>query len=239
MNCRNTKEGSHELITQLPGGINIISREYPSSDIEVFYQIWKERQYQPVVDLINNTTGNKGFLRIIDAGGNIGCTGLYLKKQFPNSCILILEPEASNFALLEKNINLNKCQGTVLLNAGLWKNEAYLEVKKDFRDKKEWTYYVKEVPYPTKLKGFGVLDLMKKYKWEYIDLFKIDIEGGERYLFEDENQARCFLSKTKFIAIEIHDEFDIRNKIDNCLKDNGFDFFVNGELTIGKNKNFA
>ncbi len=70
-------------------------------------------------------------------------------------------------------------------------------------------------------------------------LFKIDIEGGEKYLFEDEKQVRDFLSKTRFIAIEIHDEYDIRDKINGCLKDSGFEYFTTGDLTIGRNKNIT
>lgn len=237
MNGKCIQENSCELITHLSSGINIISRKYPSSDLNVFYDVLEHRQYQPVVNLMKDTISSRESIKIIDAGANVGYSTLFFKKEFPNSYIMAIEPEASNYSLLERNIKLNKCQNIILLKAGLWKNESYLEVQKNSKDKREWAYYVKEVSHPTELKGFGVLDLMEKYTWEYIDLFKIDIEGGERYLFENEKQARGFLSKTKFIAIEIHDEFNIRDRINNYLADNGFEFFIAGELTIGRNKN--
>src|ERR1700690_2959808 len=49
INGRNTKESPRELISQMPSGINIITRKYPSSDLEVVYQVWGDKQYQPVV----------------------------------------------------------------------------------------------------------------------------------------------------------------------------------------------
>lgn len=232
------KTFSNKLITCLPVGVNLISREPPSSDLSVFNQIWIKKQYQPVIDLMKCALNVRSDVKIIDAGGNAGYTGLFFKEEFPNSCILILEPEASSFNLLEENVKLNGCQGIIALKAGLWKNEAHLEVQRDFRDGREWSYYAKEVPYSTELKGYGVADLLKKYEWEYIDLFKIDIEGGEKYLFESEEQARTFLSRTKFIAIEIHDEFNSRDKINKCLTDNRFEFFTAGELTIGRNVDY-
>lgn len=233
------KEGPQELMIHLASGLDMQLRRYPSSDSNVFCDVWEKKQYQPVVDLMKRTIGYNDQITIMDAGGNIGCTGLYFKKEFPSSHVMILEPEFSNFSLLKRNIELNKCKDIAIVHAGLWKGEAYVEIQKDFRDGREWTYYMKEVPCRTELKGFGVLDMMKQYRWEHIDLLKIDIEGGERYLFEDEKQASRFLSKTRFIAMEIHDEFNIRAKINNCLSDNGFEYFTAGELTIGRNKSIT
>jgi hypothetical protein len=41
------------------------------------------------------------------------------------------------------------------------------------------------------------------------------------------------------VALEIHDEFNIRNSIENILVENNFLLFNSGELTIGINKNFT
>jgi FkbM family methyltransferase len=224
-----------ELITLIPSGMKIISRKYPSSDLDVFRQIWDFKQYQPIVDLMNKNVSQNDNLRIIDAGGNVGYTSLFLKEKFPNSKIIVLEPEISNFLTMEHNFKINKMRDIIPLCAGLWKHQCFLEVYKDFGDGREWSYYVKEVAYPTELRGYGILDLMKMYNWENIDLLKIDIEGTERYLFEDELKASKFLSKTKFIAIEIHDEFANRKKIYSNLSKNNFKYFESGELTIANN----
>lgn len=229
----------YELIIHLPSGIDLISRKEPSSDIDVFFQVWVNKQYLPVIDLMKGVLNDYDNIKIIDAGGNVGYTALYFKQIYPKAHIIVVEPEISNFVLLEKNLKLNKYQDIIPLRAGIWKRQSYLEVNKDFRDGKGWSYYVQEASYPTKLKGYSVTDLLKKYKWERIDLLKIDIEGGERYLFENEKQAKTFLSITKFIAIKIHDEFNIRDKIYKCLADNRFEYFNVGELTIGRNRDYV
>ena len=235
INGRCIKEDSFELITKFPSGISIISRKFPSSDLSVFYQVFKYKQYQPIIDLIRKYLSLKEDLVIFDIGGNIGCTGVFFKNEFPGSRIIILEPEISNFKLLQKNLALNKFGNVVALRAGLWTSEAYLEIGKDFRDKKEWAYYVKEVFRPTDLKGITISRLMEEYKFKYIDLLKIDIEGTERFIFDNEKQASFFLTKTRFIAMEIHDEFGSREKIKKCIVNNGFKLFEYGELTIGYN----
>jgi len=54
--------------------------------------------------------------------------------------------------------------------------------------------------------GISVLDLMSKHRIDHIDLFKIDIEGSERALFEDPLTPR-WLSKVRMILIEDHDQW--------------------------------
>ena len=45
--------------------------------------------------------------------------------------------------------------------------------------------------------------IVKENNLEFIDLLKIDIEGGEKELFESNYEN--WLPKTKYIAIELHD----------------------------------
>lgn len=51
--------------------------------------------------------------------------------------------------------------------------------------------------------AISILDIMDFYKIEYIDILKIDIEGSEMELFE--NNYEGWLSKTKVLIIELHD----------------------------------
>jgi hypothetical protein len=112
-------------------------------------------------------------------------------------------------------------------------------VGRDVGDQREWSFYVKETNQPTGLQGYDVQYLMKEAGWDQIDLLKIDIEGAERYLFANDETAAQTLRNAKFIAIEIHDQFRIRPRIYNCLDKFGFDYFDDGELTIGRNKNLV
>jgi len=224
-----------ETKTQLKASV----RANPSSDLSVFFQIWKEPQYQAVVDYMKPWLPANSALRIIDAGANVGFATLFFKTRFPNAHIISLEPEESNYAQLTSNISANGMQHVKPLKAGLWQRQAQLEVGRDVGDQREWSFYVKETTQPTGLQGYDVQYLMKEAGWDQIDLLKIDIEGAERYLFANNETAAQTLRNAKFIAIEIHDQFRIRPRIYNCLDKFGFDYFDDGELTIGRNKNLV
>lgn len=207
-----------------------------SSDLDVMKQVWEMEEYAPVVASIRRYLSTEDVpLRIIDAGANVGYTTLYLKNAFPNAHIVSLEPEDSNFRQLRRNISINQLANVTAVQAGLWKREAHLQVSNDFRDHREWSFHVEEVDFPSGLKGYSVLDIMQQQNWAEVDLLKIDIEGSERYIFENVDLAREALKSTRLVSIEIHDEFKVRPQIYEFLKQNHFDFFEEGETTIGRN----
>jgi len=57
--------------------------------------------------------------RIIDCGSHIGLATLYFKKLFPLSEITCVEPIPENFALLQKNIEVNNLRSVNLINAAI------------------------------------------------------------------------------------------------------------------------
>jgi len=54
-------------------------------------------------------------------------------------------------------------------------------------------------------------------------------------LFDTNEKADAILQRTKFLAIEIHDEFHIRSTIYDHLKRNGFSYFEFDDLTLAIN----
>lgn len=218
-----------------PRRITAFTRLRGSSDLPVLRQVWEEREYHAVAEYMAGYVSYADPLRIIDAGANVGYATLYLKSAFPNAEIVCLEPDSANFNQIRRNLAINKFTDVVPIQAGLWKSDAYLEVKRDVGDQMEWSFYVQEVPGPGGLRGYSVAQLAQERNWPLIDLLKIDIEGGERYLFETPELARQLLEKTRFVAIEIHDIYNIRPQIYDLLRQNGIEFFEHGELTIGRN----
>lgn len=216
----------------------LCSRKGPSSDVSVLNQIFAKREYEAVTYEMLKYVPKDFKVNMLDAGANIGYAAVYFKSVFPNAKIVCVEPEDSNFVQLQKNISLNGFNIDVdLMKAGLWSREAYLKVKKDaFRDQAEWSFHVIETTEEEKeLKGYSVTDIMRRMNWHTIDLLKIDIEGAETAIFEDDRDASSFLSRTRFLVIEIHDEFKIRNRIYEILRANQFVFFESGDLTIARN----
>ncbi len=207
-------------------------RKRPSSDLEVFNQIFIKNEYRPVVDIYKEYF-NANSPKIIDAGANIGLATLFLNTQFDSPCFILLEPDLNNFEILSYNLKSNLINA-IAEKSGLWSKETNLKIVNNFRDKRDWSLRVEE----TDEKGINAITvdyIITKYDWDFIDILKIDIEGSEKEVFTSINADVSFLSKTKCIAIEIHDEFNCRENIYKILEDFSFVFFKSGELTIGVN----
>jgi FkbM family methyltransferase len=205
-----------------------------SSDLDVFRQIIMNAEYNSVIDIINKY--NIPCTTMVDAGANIGLTSIYFKSHFPELNIIALEPSNTTFNRLEKNINRH--EGIKVLMKGIWGHSTYLSPDTSFRDGKDWAFRLVETfkKENGSIEVVSILDIIYKYKLEFIDFLKIDIEGGEVSVFSLESNFD-WLKIVRLIAIEIHDEFNCRNNIENLLKKFGFELSYSGELTIGINRN--
>lgn len=234
------QENKNNFVAYYPDlGATIRLRKRPSSDLNVFAQIYQYTEYKPLVEAFQKHFPNDKKLNIIDAGSNIGLTSVYLSKHFPGSNFITIEPDTSNFESISYNLQTNGIQNVAQIKGGLWSKNTNLKLVNDFRDKKDWSIRVEETNEEGDLKAFSLNYLMKEHQFETIDILKIDIEGSEKEVFTGVGADVSFLAKTKCIAIEIHDEFDCRADIYTILKEYNFEFFESGELTIGFNGNFV
>jgi len=211
-----------------------------SSDMAVIHQVIIKNQYGPLAALVRQKYREE-VRTVIDAGANIGLATLHLKRNFPEAHVIALEPDEGNYQMLLKNIAANKLTKVVPLKAGLWRSRKHLRVVHDTGDGREWAFSVEEtaVQASDTVAGYGIADLMQDNGWEFIDILKIDIEGAERFVFEEDGAVRAFLSRTRFLAIEIHDQFVSRAGVYAQLRANGFEYFDSGELTIAFNAALA
>lgn len=216
--------------------IKFTARRHSSSDLEVFNQVWGRKEYTKATNILKNTTGNGSKMTIIDAGANAGYTSLFFYHDFPNSVIYSIEPDEGNYSVIKKNIEINSAERIVPLKFGLWDRTCNLMIDRTYRDGKEWSIQVVETSDDSELKGISVKDLMQAHHIDEIDLFKIDIEGAESYLFKDTDAANFFLSKTKVLAIEIHDENISRDFVRELLTENNFTYFDFNDITIAYRK---
>lgn len=209
------------------------------SDIHVFQQVIKEKSYDGLVQLFENRKDQP--LRIIDAGSNVGLTAIYLKRHFPASTIVCLEPQKSNFELLQKNIAANNLEAMYAYKKALWSKSVVLRPREKFRDNLPWSFAVEEsastASSPDSIDGITLAQLTEIHQWEKIDILKMDIEGAEAALFID-NDFQNTLSKVKVIAIEIHEEMIEREKVLQVLWSKNFLCFESGELTIAINQSW-
>ncbi|MFA9189972.1 FkbM family methyltransferase [Flavobacterium sp. FZUC8N2.13] len=215
----------------------IYCRDQNHSDYSVFNQVFSFEEYSTVSSVLNL---NKEFdfkeSVLIDAGANVGFATIYLSQKKIFDKIFCIEPSKSNFEILKKNVSSldTTINLTLLENALSAKENESFYIENHFRDGKDWSLTTTQRE-NGEVKGITINEIIKKHQLEEITLLKIDIEGAERFIF-DESENLAFLDKTKVIVVEIHDEFNIRQDIYQVLKNNNFLLIESGELTIAINK---
>lgn len=214
-------------------------RKPPSSDFNVFNQVFVNEEYRPLINLLEEKNAINESLFVIDAGGNIGAFSVYLNCFLPDASFLIIEPDESNCKFLNSNITHNEINVRKIIKGGLWSSDGYLEIKRDFRDQTDWAIRVQESQKPNNLKAYSLKGIMTNLEINIIDILKIDIEGSEKELFSDKEKITEVLKKVRFLCIEIHDEFQCREIITDILINNGFVLREYGETTFGYNKNLV
>lgn len=216
-------------------GIEVYARKYPSSDLITLLEVWGKHEYQTSVKMLKSMKIQIPL--ILDVGGNVGYSTVYFKYYFPEAKIICIEPDQLNNQQILKNVELNNLNDISLVEGALWRKRSKMELRSDYRQGTSASFYVVESDKGT-VEGYGINDIFSIQNWNHIDLLKMDIEGAEKYLFEDEKISSAILSKTRVVAIEIHDEKADRQKIYRALSSNGFKFYTRGETTFGINENF-
>ncbi|MFM2337663.1 MAG: hypothetical protein RL115_856 [Bacteroidota bacterium] len=212
-------------------------RNFPSSDMEVLKQVLISNEYEAVVHCYKDNFTNKPAVKIIDAGTNVGYASIYFLSFFEAGKIACVEPDAGNLKEIAFNLNTAIKAGSVtVFPTGLMGgDDISIQTNRSFRDGKDWSVEVQPVGDDTGLKSVSVASIMKAMQWQEVDIIKIDIEGAERYLFNTTENVQWLLT-TKVVAIEIHDEFEIREKIYEILRAFSFIIFNVNETTIAINK---
>jgi FkbM family methyltransferase len=197
-----------------------------TSDIAVFRQVFRDREYGSFDDLTDVTT-------IIDCGANIGFTSVFFLNQFPNSTVLAIEPDPKNFELLQLNLAPYGARAKALCT-GIWSKNVGLNVLAAPVERgriEAWSIQVTEVPPGEKadLQATTIPDLMQMVKGGNVSILKIDIEGAEVQVFTQDCSA--WLPMVENLAIELHGD-KARDIFLAAVKDQGFSFSYSGDLTI-------
>jgi FkbM family methyltransferase len=192
-----------------------------STDFKVFRQIMVFGQYN-----ISRITTKK-VETIIDLGSNIGLSVLHFKSKYPNATIIAVEPEKSNFLILQKNIaGYDNIYG---LNSAIWHSNKNLGIYDSGLG--EYGYRVvdsndKQVGTTT---AVTINDIIEKFQLTTIDILKIDIEGAEKELFSHNYES--WLPKVRCIVIELHDLYrrGCAPAFFKAISSREYDIFCKGE----------
>ena len=173
-----------------------------SSDLAIIRQVFVRRDYSfgrgaHAAAMNNYLKGQSGQPLIIDAGGNIGASAVYLLTIFPKAFAYVIEPEGSNCKILSHNLrafsNSKLFQGAIGGQSG----SMFLKRGSDcgHRVQAEGSEAVQVID------PASILSEMMPLK-RYPFILKIDIEGGEENLFAGDTS---WLDLFPCVIIEMHD----------------------------------
>jgi FkbM family methyltransferase len=174
---------------------------------------------------------------VVDCGANVGFASAYFLNRFPRCSVVAVEPEPSNFKLLEAN--LAPYGGRVrAINSGVWSHTVGLKISEArYRDGREWATQLRESR-PDEIPDMQAVDigsLLKQSRKERISLLKIDIEGAEAKVFSSNYEV--WLPYVDNLVIELHDDAFHGKASETFFKaiaTTNFKVSRSGELTVCK-----
>ncbi|MBN8858210.1 MAG: FkbM family methyltransferase [Sphingobacteriales bacterium] len=206
------KPGGHEKTIQL--------RTF-AGDIEMFYEIFLQKVYEhPILKEHEINT-------IADLGANIGMSSLYFSQLFSTAMIYAVEPDPSNFDILTSNLSEEILQSRLVpVQAAIYSTDGIVNLK---QSAKAYNTGIAEEDTGITVRALTFPTFIKEMMITGIDLLKIDIEGGEAYLF---NAPEEWLDIVKIIVMECHSPA-IRKKSAALLREKGFEILPSIEKAGG------
>jgi FkbM family methyltransferase len=149
---------------------------------------------------------------IVDAGAYTGLSSVYFATRFPEARIIAIEPSKSNFDLLVHNTAA--FANIEAVHAALWSHSGALVLTDPGSG--AWGLQVKEADPQQTASGSSdvaseqsvpavcMIDIIRDYHLDRIDLLKVDIEGSEKEVFAN---AEAWIHRVDAICMELHDRF--------------------------------
>lgn len=162
--------------------------------LEMYEDIFLRRQYE--------FTSESPAPAIVDAGSNIGLAILFFKRLFPRATVLGFEPDADTFRLLTRNVEANRLDGVRVRNEALYDGRQELELFGDpsAPGSPQMTTSASRLPGAARRVAATRLS---EHVTEPVDFLKVDIEGAERVVLAELEEAGK-LALVRRMAIEYH-----------------------------------
>jgi len=202
--------GSASLLLRVPGMASPIHLR--QRDLPIFWQIlvMRENDFQSLPqaarmsDIYNRILAEGKRPLIVDCGGHIGLSTVWFASRFPEALIYCIEPDESNFALLQQNTK--PYTNVIPLRGGVWNRSCHLEISNPLSGSA--SFRLREVFDPVAseeaklLRAYTIEEIVHKEEANRLFLVKIDIEGAESQVFQE---STGWLGNTTMVIIELHD----------------------------------
>ena len=198
-----------------------------TTDPRVLSQIFLQREYRFLNDLTFRPQA------ILDAGANIGLASILLAYLFPDATIFAIEPDPANSRILA--LNTAQFGNIVRLQTGLWPHKAGLKVvRKHCLDPKScgsYGYRVQETTDRPEMQAVSVSSLLADHNLTGFDIVKVDVEGTEKLLFE---QDVSWIDRSRLVSVEFHEDTaaGALERAKSVFREKGFGHTVSGEYHV-------
>lgn len=185
-----------EVFCPLAG--RLVTLRLGTSDLDTYEKIFADREY--------HFEPRHSPRVILDAGANIGLASLFFAARFPEAKIIAIEPEESNFALLVRNTAA--FPRIIPIQAALWGADTRVNVVDPGLDK--WGFQARDAEKACPdvvchiVAGMTVDRIMREHNLDFIDILKMDIEGGEIEVF---NGGGVWLDRVGLLVAELHERY--------------------------------
>lgn len=171
---------------------------------------------------------NQRIEKILDGGANIGDETARFLCHYPNSQIIAVEAAKSNFCILKKNFSQRK--NVELIEGALWSIETNLKV---IAGKTAESFSVIETSdISDSIPAWTISHLMKKMKWDRIDILKLDIEGAEFELFTKNYEEWIHKVNAFIFEVPDNDRPGSTQAIYRALRDEDYNSYICGENLV-------
>jgi FkbM family methyltransferase len=215
-------------------------------DHSTFWQCIVQRQYdclrfpqsERLMSEYRTNVQNGGRPLIIDGGGNIGLSTLYLARLFPKASICVVEPDERNFELLKTNI-APLGDRVSALHGAIWNDSATLQITNPEAGSAAFRVAVASGGSGPTVRAYTISEICARAGVAAPMIVKLDIEGAQAALFRSNTD---WVRETHLIMLELDDWMmpwvGTSRSFFECVSASPFDYLIAGE-TIFCFRDFA
>jgi FkbM family methyltransferase len=152
---------------------------------------------------------------ILDIGGNIGITAVYLAWRFPKATVYTFEPVPTNFVVLQKNVSTLRNVKAFPFGLGTQSGEFDIYASEDSLNLGGFSLYERandginagvDLSRASRVEIRRTADVLAEQGVERIDVIKVDTEGAEYDALTSIEES--MLSRVQWIMGELHGRRD-------------------------------
>lgn len=164
-----------------------------TTDFDTYEHVFVMKQYDIHINFKPRT--------IIDGGANIGMSAIYYALRYPDAKIISLEVSPENFEQLK--YNTRNFPNVKPICKGIWNETGHLKIIDEGKGANAFMVQKVDTAGSDTIPAISIADIMKEEKVDILDIVKLDIEGAEKMVFE--NNYEEWLPKTRLLIVELHD----------------------------------